>query len=505
MPEMFDSWPPRWLTPVSDAEIAAGDGERAAKFIDTFGRIVKDSVAGRYGEPLSLRVWQRQVLNGLLARRADGRYKHRSGLIGVPRKNGKSAFSSELGKWALLMGPHGGEVYSCAADKDQARIVFNSAKKSIELDEELAGEVRLFRDAIEVPATGSVWRVLSSEAFTKEGLSPTFVIFDEVHAQPNRELWDVMALAAGARVDPLMVGITTAGVKTDSLGNDSLCYSLYQYGRKIAAGELVAPSFYMAWWEPLKGGDADHRDPEIWREANPGYGDIVDAEDFASSVGRTPESEFRTKRLNLWVSGKTAALPHGAWDRLGTGEPLDPSVRQVMFVDGSWSGDCTAIVAASVGDVPHLEVVGLWERDDDDPHWRVPVNEVKAVVLEEAKRRNCRGVAFDPYRWQQTMADLEDEGLLVIEWPTNSVKRMVPAWKAFYDAVVDGGLTHSGDPRLTRHLDNMMLRIDQHGARPVKEHKASRRHIDLGVCAVGAFAEARIPDEPSVTFVGAWA
>jgi phage terminase large subunit-like protein len=94
-----------------------------------------------------------------------------------------------------VLGPTGGEVYSCAADKDQARIVFNTARRMVEMDPELSDLLKVYRDVIEVPATGSVYKALSAEAFTKEGLNPHLVLFDEVHAQPNRELWDVMALA----------------------------------------------------------------------------------------------------------------------------------------------------------------------------------------------------------------------------------------------------------------------------------------------------------------------
>ncbi len=118
----------------------------------------------------------------------------------------------------------------------------------------------LYRDAIEYKDTGSVYKVLSAEAYTKEGLNPSpLVIFDEVHAQPNRELWDVMSLAGGARSDSLLFGITTAGVKTQTDGQDSLCYSLYQYGQQLVKGELEDPSFFFAWWEP-KNVEADHRE-----------------------------------------------------------------------------------------------------------------------------------------------------------------------------------------------------------------------------------------------------
>jgi phage terminase large subunit-like protein len=90
------------------------------------------------------------------------------------------ALSSGIALWGLFMGENGGEVYSCAADKDQARIVFGDAKKMIEAEPDLFNQVKLYRDAIEVPATGSIYRALSSEAFTKEGLSPSLVIYDEL-------------------------------------------------------------------------------------------------------------------------------------------------------------------------------------------------------------------------------------------------------------------------------------------------------------------------------------
>jgi phage terminase large subunit-like protein len=494
-------WPPQLLTPVTPAEVKRGDGPIVCDFVDAFGRVVKDSVGGRSGEQLLLRPWQRSLLGATLARRADGRLRHRRALIGMPRKNGKSGFASELGKALLFLGPGGGEVYSCAADKDQARITFAGAKRGIEMEPDLLDRVKLYRDAIEVPETGSVWRVLSAEAFTKEGLNPHAVIFDEVHAQPNDELWNVMALAMGARRDPIIIGITTAGVRTDSLGQDTLCNRLYQHGRQVASGEVVDPAFFFAWWEPKAGADADHTDPAVWLECNPGLHPdgglppLVDLEDFVASLPSTPESEFRTKRTNVFVTSQDTAIPHGAWDR--NSDPtrvVTPDESIVLMVDGSWRGDCTGIVSATIETRPHLSVEGLWEAPQDDMHWRVPVTDVEQAIRDICRSRPVRAVAFDPYRWQQTMAHLEDEGIPIIEFPTGSLARMVPAWKTFYDAVVDGGLTHSGDPRLARHIENMKLNIDRHGARPVKESKMSKRHIDLGICAVGALVEALIPD-----------
>ena len=502
-----EPWPPRWLSPVSADAVDAGDGAEACKFIDAYGKVVKDSLGGSTGSDLVLRDWQRSLTSHLLARRPDGRYLHRQALIGIARKNGKSGWLQEIGKWGLFLGPAGGEVYSCAGDLDQARIVFNAAKRSIEMCPDLLEHVKLYRDAIEVPGTGSIWRVLSAEAYTKEGLNPHLVLFDEVHVQPNRELWDVMALSQGSRPEPLMVGITTAGVRTDSLGADSLCYALYQYGKQVAAGEVDDPQFFFAWWEPELAEKADHTDPSVWAEANPALGDLVGVEDFESAVKRTPESEYRTKRTNIFVVGKDTALPHGAWDRCADpGRDVASDEPVVLFVDGSWAGDCTAIVGATMGPTPHLFRVGLWERPADDQHWRVPIADVSEAIFEALRTWSVVEVDFDPFRWQHTMSVLEDEGVPVVEYNTAQPARIVPAWKAFYDAVMDGTLTHDGDPALARHIENMVLRVDNKGARPVKEQKSSQRHIDLGICAICAHDRARLAEQDEAPeFVGAWA
>jgi phage terminase large subunit-like protein len=350
MANKVKGWPPAILTPVKPADIKRGDGDHVAEFIETFCVQVKDSVGGRAGEPLALRPWQHKLMGALFARRADTRLKHKTAIVGLARKNGKSALGSGIALHGLFMGPRGGEVYSCAADREQARIVFGTARSMVEQSPDLSERAKLYRDAIEIPGTGSVYRVLSSEAFTKEGLSPTLVIYDELHAAPNRELWDVMTLAQAARYDALTLAITTAGVRTDSTGQDSVAYTLYQYAQKVAAGEVDDPSFFAAWWQASP--DCDHRDPVNWKIANPGFGDIQDPEDFESAVKRTPEAEFRTKRTNVFVNAQQAWLPHGAWEDLPTCDAPEDGVRCVLGVDGSFSGDASAIVGVTIEDSP---------------------------------------------------------------------------------------------------------------------------------------------------------
>jgi phage terminase large subunit-like protein len=502
-----DGWPPRWLTPVAPSDAQEGDGDHAAEWISSLCRVTKDSIAAPAGELLDLREWQRQILRQMFARR-DGRLLHRQGLIGLARKNGKSSLGAGIALYALLSDygtdPWGREVYSCAGDRDQARIVFGMAKRMVELEPDLAEVTKLYRDAIEVPATGSVYRVLSAEAYTKEGLNPTFVMFDEVHVQPTRELWDVISLAMGARPEPMMVGITTAGVRFDSSGHDSLCYQLYEHGKLVATGEIADPSFFFAWWEP-EIPESDHLDPATWRQANPGYGDLVSEEDFRSTSVRTPEHEFRTKRCNQWVASVEAWLPHGSWDECAENRPIPDLSEVVLGFDGSFNNDCTALVAVELGEKPHIDVVQLWEvsaREFGDSEWRVPIIEVEDAIRAACKRWQVREIACDPFRWARTYQILEAEGLPVEEFP-QSPARMTPATQRFYEAVLNRQLSHSGDPRLSRHLGNAVLKNDSRGMRIYKEHRNSSRRIDLAVAALMAYARACWHAEQTPAYFGA--
>lgn len=474
---------PKYLTRTTPAERQRGDGAQVAEFIESTCRTTKDSFAGPAGQLLKLRPWQRSTLDGIFARRPDGRLKHRVGLIGMPRKNGKSGLTSGVALYGLFVGPVGAEVYSCAADREQARIVFGVAKRMVELDPELSSEAKLYRDAIELPSSGAVYRVLSSEAFTKEGLSPTLVVYDELHAAPSDELWNVMNLGSGARYDPLVLAVTTAGVRTDITGQDSIAYRMYNHGKAVVAGDVIDPTFFFSWWEAAD--DADHRDPKTWRDSNPAYGDLIDPEDFKSALVRTPESEFRIKRTNQWVAGTTNWLPAGAYERLAARRDVADGEPIVLALDGSWSGDSTGLVASTL-DRYHF-VVGHWQPDASE---RVPIAAVKDAIRAAARRWDVLEVTADPYRWAEQIQDLKGEGLPMAEFPQTPA-RLVPACAAFYDGVMTGSLSHDGDDRLMRHVRNAVVKHDRLGPRITKDTKGSARTIDLAIAAVMADERAR--------------
>jgi phage terminase large subunit-like protein len=461
--------------------------EPVVDFAEAYGRITKDSVAGKAGGPLILRQWQKTLLEHLFAWDEDG-LRHRVSLVGMPRKSGKSALGSVLGLYSLILGPRGAEVYSVASEKEQARIVFQDAKRTVEASPELSALTRLYRDAIELPAMNSVYRVLSAENLSKEGLNPSAVIFDELHAQPDRELFDVFSLAMGARGKLAnLIAITTAGVRSDRTGRDGIAFSLYQMGQKIARGELDDPTFFMAWWEAPEG--ADHRDPETWRLANPGFGDLNAESDFHSAIKRTPEAEFRIKRCNQWVSTVETWLPAGSWDECAGEVNLTPEDEIVLGFDGSYNGDASVIVGAVVprveGDPVKVFMVKAWEKDleHDGPEWRVDIGEVEQTVLDFCQKHNVKEIACDPFRWQRSMEVLEGYGLPVVAFP-QSPQRMIKACAGFFDSVAEKRLIHDGDPLLARHIGNTAVKLTPAGPHIKKENPHSPRKIDAAVAAI---------------------
>lgn len=213
-------------------------------------------------------------------------------------------------------------------------------------------------------------------------------------------------------------------------------------------------------------------------------------EEIADPV--TPESLARRFYLNqVFEVAAEDWLPAGAWMARATKETIPDGTEIVLGVDGSFNNDSTGVVACTLGDDPHLEVVGCWERPETDrADWTVPVLDVEETIKAACKRWKVRSVAFDPWRWGHSMQVLIEEGIPVEEFP-QSPQRMVPATQLFFEGVVNESLTHSGDGRLARHVGNCVIREDSRGRRIRKETKWSPRKIDLAVAAVMALATAQ--------------
>lgn len=454
--------------------------------MESYVRLTKGPQAGAL---MQLRAWQGDLVCDVLRLDDEGFRAYLTYLILVSRKNSKSLLGAGFAIDGLL-DEQGAEVYSAAGDKDQAKLVFAEVRKAVEaspdLDAAQGGMFKVYRDVIEYPATQSVYRALSSESFTKEGLNPSRVLFDELHAQPNWELWNVLNQGSDTREQPLVLAISTFGVMTDSTGQTSVCKAQHEYVEKIMSGEVEDPQFGARVYATtgFRGRNFNYRDPRNWAAANPALGDFLRLDNMTATCRKMPEADFKTKRLNIWVHSATPWLPDGAWARCADPDKTIPDhSRVVLSFDGSKTGDCTAITATSIEERPHVHVVQLWEKPLGDLGWKVPRAEVKDKIREACRRWDVVEIAWDEYLWLDAAEELEEEGLPVVIFP-QTMARMGSATQRFYELAVDRGLTHDDDPRLARHVANAVLKRDSRGQRIVKDKPDSMRKIDLAVCGV---------------------
>lgn len=476
--------------------------------MEQFCRITEDSFAGPKGQPFLLRPWQQEVIRRIYARRPDGRRRARLALVSMARKNGKSAMAASIALAAIATEQQGGQVISAAADRDQAKLIFNHAKQMVLQDPVLQDEIKVFAHVLEHRPSGSVYRAVSSEAYTKEGLSPTLVLADEVHAWPTRELFDVLQLAQGARKDPLFLIVTTAGVMSTRTEDESILYQLYQYGLRIVRGEVDDPSFFMSWWGPEE--ESDHTDERNWELANPGLDDIVDRDDLRSAIRITPESEFRIKRLNSFVPVEDFWLPAGAWDACEGAVALDPRQPVSVGIDIGLTGDASAVtIAQRQGDRVAI-ATRVWQNPHQEGtaahrEWRMPLDEIVQYLRElrgqfpapavRVENISQPGPAYVYDKWGLASTELaleSERGYSLIPIPQQG-GWMVEASRRFYEAVMEQRIVHDPtdefDSTLAAHLRHVVPRqVGESGWRLEKPTRSKK--IDAAVATVMAVSQA---------------
>lgn len=286
--------------------------DRAVHFFERYLRHVKAEWAG---EAFELLPWQRDDLIRPLFgwMREDGLRKYRTAYIEIPRKNGKSALCSGIALYLLFADREpGAEIYSAAADKDQARIVFDTARQMVEASPDLMSRAKLYQYSIVLPALGSFYKVISADAYTKHGFNAHGIVVDELHAQKKRELWDVLTTSTAARRQPLTVAITTAGVD-----RESICYELHTYAKQVQQGIVQDDAFFSLLYAADE--DDDWSDPEVWKKANPSYGVSVKP-DYLEGKYRTAkatpsfQNTFKRLHLNIWTQQVDRWIDMDKWD-----------------------------------------------------------------------------------------------------------------------------------------------------------------------------------------------
>ena len=430
------------------------------------------------GGRLKLRGWQRDEIVKAMYPPTGAR--PRQGVVSMPRGNGKSSLAAALGVYGLLAdGIDGASVLIVASDERQARIVFNIARRIIELDQRLYEQVKIFQDKIVCPATDSVMAPLPAEPAALQGFDPTLTIVDELHVV-TEPVWDAMALAAGKREQSLTLAISTPADKIDSV-----MWRLVEYGR----GHPEDKTFRLVEY----GAPADCRidDRDAWHVANRALGDFLHVDALEATLKTTREAPFRRYRLGQWVGVADAWLPWGVWatrvDPAGRVLP-DDGARVCLAFDGSASGDSTALIGCTMDDErPHVFTVAVWEAPTDDPRWRVPRNEVAAMVDAAFDRWEVTELAADPWGWRTELEEWTARHAgKVVEWNTAHAARMAPATDRMYAAIATDRLTHDGNDTLATHMGNAVAKRTPMGDLVSKDKRGSTRKIDACVAAIVA-------------------
>lgn len=290
------------------------DAAAADRVIKFFSRYLVHAKGEWAGQPMELSLWQEYHTRNMFGwKRSDGTRVFRTVYIEVPRKNGKSTWIAGLGLYLLSADREmGAEIYSAAADAQQAAIVFDTAKGMVVGNADMRARCKPMRRVIVVHALGASYKVLTADVNTKHGFNSHGVLFDELHTQPNRELWDVLTTSTGSRKQPMVIAITTAG-----FDRNSICWEMHEHARKVAQNIIEDGQTYPIIYG--SGPEDNWKDPLVWRAANPNLGISISEKYLADACqlavnNPSFENTFRRLHLNQWTSQETRWIPMKAWD-----------------------------------------------------------------------------------------------------------------------------------------------------------------------------------------------
>jgi phage terminase large subunit-like protein len=338
---------PAWLWSDEPIPDPLGRADKAVRFVQKL-RLHEGRFAG---QRFPLQDWQERIIRRIYGPVDElGRRQVRTAFVMVPRGSGKSSLAAAVGLLHTF-GPEkepGGQVIAAAADREQASIVFTAASRMIQQEAVLSRITNITPSIkrIQHPSSGSTFRAVSHEAYSKHGLSISCLLADEVHAWPTRELWDVLTTSMGKRECPLTIAITTAGV-----GRTGIAWELYSYAKRVQADEIEDPTFLPVLLEPLEG--FDWRDPAVWQYVNPALGVFRSFEEMQTSAKRAEhvpaqQAAFRQLYLNEWRDGAAEPwLDLVIWDEGQVQMTLDDMparARAWIGVDLASVGDLAAVV-----------------------------------------------------------------------------------------------------------------------------------------------------------------
>ena len=511
--KLKDYTPTKFMAEDSHYDKAAAD--YAVRFIECLAH-TKGTWAGK---PFELIDWQERIIRDLFGvLKPNGYRQFNTAYIEIPKKNGKSELAAAV---ALLLtcgdGEERAEVYGCAADRQQAAIVFDVAADMVRMCPALNKRVKILtsQKRIVYTPTNSFYQVLSAEAYSKHGFNIHGVVFDELHTQPNRKLFDVMTKGSGdARMQPLYFLITTAGTDTNSI-----CYEQHQKAQDILEGRKIDKTFYPVIYGAPD--DADWTSPEVWKNSNPSLGETIGmdkVEAACESAKQNPgeENAFRQLRLNQWVKQTVRWMPMHKWDACKV--DFDESLLEgrVCYggLDLSSTTDITAFVLVfPLTDeddhyyiLPYFwlpeETLDLRVRRDHVPYdlWErqgflmttegnvVHYGFIENFIDELGTRFNIREIAFDRWGAVQMSQNLEGLGFTLVQFG-QGYRDMSPPTKELMKLTLEQKIAHNGHPVLRWNMDNIFIKRDPAGnIKPDKEKSTEK--IDGTVATIMALDRA---------------
>lgn len=506
------------------------------------------------GRPFHLLPYQRYIVRALFGwkRAADSLRRFRKVFLAVPKGNGKSPFASGLGLYlAFFDGEAGAEAYAVAADRKQAGIVHESGKVMVQRNQdwERAELFEVFRDSIKRKGSTECFQVLSSDASTKHGFRPHAILFDEFHAQPNRDLYDTLYRGMGKRGQPVLVMITTAGDN-----DESICYEEWDYARKVISGTIQDPIYLPMVFEARP--DEDWATEAVWRRVNPGYGitmkaDYFESESRAAMAEPRKRNSFLQLHLNRWVNQATAWIPVEWWDACEDVVAGDEDLSKLSCCAGldlaqKYDLACFSVVFRHrIEGGPSVEVTGetetgsvvkkivdlnyritilpfFWipedtmrqrEQEDGVPYrdWAqrglvTPTDgaiidytriyrDITQKILPRFPRLKQGLIGYDPAFATDIATSLRDRAGLKVEEVLQNYTHLSEASQVFEALVKAKRVAHGGHRVLRNHVEHVAVKQDDAGRiRPVKPKRAGK-HIDGVVASIMAVKVlAKVPD-----------
>lgn len=495
--------------------------ERRADYAVAFIEALTHTKGTWAGKPFELIDWQERIIRDVFGTiKPNGYRQFNSAYIEIPKKMGKSELAAAV---ALLLccgdGEERAEVYGCAADRQQASIVFEVAADMVRMCPALNKRVKILasQKRMVFEPTNSIYQVLSAEAYSKHGFNIHGVVFDELHTQPNRKLYDVMVRGSGdARMQPLFFLITTAGTDTNSI-----CYEVHQKAKDILEGRKHDPTFYPVIYGAER--EDDWTDPEVWKKANPSLGitvgiDKVEAACKSAQENPAEENSFRQLRLNQWVKQSVRWMPMDKWNACSFPVDAEALYGRVCYggLDLSSTTDLTSFVLVFPPEdeddkyqilpffwVPE-DTLDLRVRRDHVPYDRwekqgylkttegnvVHYAYIEKFIEELGERYNIREIAFDRWGAVQMVQNLEDMGFTVVPFG-QGYKDMSPPTKELFKLTLEQKIAHGGHPVLAWNIDNVTVKTDPAGNIKADKEKSTEK-IDGAIATIMGLARALV-------------